>query len=333
MNILITSVGRRSYMVEYFKDALTENDKVFAINNEKTYAMTLADHYEVCPAIYDESYIDFILAFCLKNNVTAIISLFDIDLPILAKNKSLFDQHSITLIISEFSFIETCNDKWLTYKFLTENNFRTPDTYLSLEKVKAALSSDELCFPLIVKPRWGMGSLGIFFADNEEDLDFYYKKTFETIQNSYLKFESQIDLENAVIIQEKLSGDEYGLDIHNSLKGDYIATVPKKKVAMRAGETDIAQVILDEKLINFGNLVANQTRHIGNLDVDLFIVSGEIYILELNARFGGQYPFSHLAGVNFPKVIVDQLENRPINNENITFSEITGSKDFTLKKI
>ena len=333
MNILITSVGRRSYMVEYFKDALETNDKVFAVNNEETYALTLADKYELCPPIYDEKYIDFILNFCLKNNVDAIISLFDIDLPVLAKNKNLFDEQGIILLISEFSFVEICNDKWLTYKFLVDNGFKTPKTYLSLNNAKDAIKAEELNYPLIVKPRWGMGSLGVNMADDEEELDFYYKKTAKTIQNSYLKYESQVDLNNAVVIQEKLGGEEYGLDVHNSLKGEYIATVPKKKIAMRAGETDIAKVLLDDQLIAFGKMLSSRTRHIGNLDVDIFKVSDDIYILEMNARFGGQYPFSHLAGVNFPKVIVDQLKNKPVSKEDLTFSEATGSKDFSLQKL
>lgn len=333
MNILITSVGRRSYMVEYFKAALTENDRVFAINNEMTYALTLADHYAICPAIYDDSYIKYILAFCLKNNIRAIISLFDIDLPVLTKNKELFDEHGIVLLLSAFSFIEICNDKWLTYKFLTENGFRTPQTFLSVNDAKEAIIAVEVCYPLIVKPRWGMGSLGVFVADNEEDLNFYYKKTSQTIENSYLRYESQMDINNAVVIQKKLKGEEYGLDILNSLQGEYIATVPKKKVAMRAGETDIAKVIVDQQLINFGERISERTGHIGNLDVDLFKVSGEIYILELNARFGGQYPFSHVAGVNFPKVIVDQLKNIPFDGADVTFKNMIASKDFKIREL
>ena len=76
---------------------------------------------------------------------------------------------------------------------------------------------------------------------------------------------------------------------------------------MRAGETDSAEIIYDTELIKLGKALSDNTNHIGNLDVDLFFVNNQFYILEMNCRFGGQYPFSHLAGVNFPKAIVQLL--------------------------
>ena len=305
----------------------------FSLSQVHLFRHISLDSYEICPNIYDESYINFVLQYCLTNNINAIISLFDIDLPILSKNKFLFEQHNITLIISDYEFIQVCNDKWLTYNYLRENNFNTPKSFLSLDDVYRDLKTNILKFPLIIKPRWGMGSLGVSIAESGEDLEFYYKKTLQTIERSYLKYESQFDLERAVIIQEKLNGEEYGLDIFNSLKGEYISTVPKKKIAMRAGETDIAEVQSNDQLIKFGKRLSAVTKHIGNMDVDVFNINGDFYVLEMNARFGGQYPFSHLAGVNFPKVIVDQLKNKSINVNDIQFLPTTGSKDFVIHKL
>src|SRR5690606_1988070 len=288
MNILITSTGRRAYMVDYFKAALNGNGKVFAANSEMTYALKKADEYVLTPGIYDTTYIDFILSYCVDNDIHAIISLFDIDLPVLAKNRYLFLDNDVKVIVSNYDFVSVCNDKWKTYEFIVNSGFNAPKSFINLSSVKEALDGCELKFPLIIKPRWGMGSLGIFEADNVEELELLYKKTKSAILKSYLRYESAESIDESIIIQEKLSGEEWGLDVFNDFAGKYLACVPKKKVAMRAGETDIAEISMDEELVSFGNQISSVTKHIGNIDVDFFIKDGVNYILEFNCRFGGQ---------------------------------------------
>ncbi len=85
MNILLSSVGRRSYMVRYFKKALGKNGLVHAGNSVETYAMQVADRSVITPLIYDTTYIDFLFDYCKKNDINAIIPLFDIDLPVLSR--------------------------------------------------------------------------------------------------------------------------------------------------------------------------------------------------------------------------------------------------------
>lgn len=57
MNILLTSVGRRTYMVNYFKEALQGKGLVHAANSVETYAMKIADQSVLTPLIYDGNYI------------------------------------------------------------------------------------------------------------------------------------------------------------------------------------------------------------------------------------------------------------------------------------
>lgn len=334
MNVLLTSVGRRAYMVNYFKEALANEGEVHAANSVETYAMKIADKSVLTPLIYEGNYIDFLLEYCKKNSINALISLFDIDLPVLAKNKQKFAEIKTTLVVSDFDFVQICNDKWLTYNFLVENGFNAPHSFLSVNDVLNALESKEINFPLIIKPRWGMGSIGIFEADNRDELIVLYQKTLNSINKSYLKHESAQAHLNSVIIQEKLLGDEYGLDIFNNLEGEILTCVPKKKLAMRAGETDSAEIIENQELFEIGKKMSQLSKHIGNLDVDCFWVDNKFYILEMNCRFGGQYPFSHLSGVNFPKAIINMLLNEPVGNELLKYSAGTvGIKDLVPIKL
>lgn len=309
MNILLTSTGRRTYLVEYFKKALQGKGKVYASNSIFTYTLTQADGYIITPNIYNENYITFLINYCKTNQIEAIISLFDIDLPVLAKNKALFEKNGIKLVVSDYNVTQICNDKWSTYEFLVRIGVRQTPSFISLAETKAAITDGIVSYPLFVKPRWGMGSIGIYKVDNEEELDVLYKKLNREIFNTYLKYESSVDVNSCIIIQQAIKGQEFGIEILNDLNGKHVATFAKKKVAMRSGETDIAETVDPKIFEDVASRISEHLRHIANLDVDCFVTDeGDIYVLEMNCRFGGQYPFTHNAGVNIPLQIIKWLD-------------------------
>lgn len=319
MNILLTSAGRRTYMVEYFKEVLNGNGEVHASNSDYTYTLGCADKYVLTPKIYDADYIDFLIQYCKENKITIVISLFDIDLPILAQNKTRFQEEGIMVIVSDTEVTKICNDKWLTYEFLVSIGLKQTPSFLNLSEVKSAILEGVVNYPLIIKPRWGMGSIGIYKVCNDEELDVLYKKLRREIFDTYLKYESQEDIDNSIIIQEMIKGQEYGLEILNDLNGDFVTCVAKKKIAMRSGETDVAEIVDNTSFLNIARNISTNLKHVANLDVDCFVTEdGQIYVLEMNCRFGGQYPFSHNAGVNFPKQIIAWVNGESTNVDDTT---------------
>ena len=79
MNILLTSVGRRAYMVKYFQEVLGEEGQVHVCNSDdRTVAFQYADKAVISPLIYDEAYIPFLLKYCKENQIKILISLFDL---------------------------------------------------------------------------------------------------------------------------------------------------------------------------------------------------------------------------------------------------------------
>ena len=326
MNVLLTSVGRRAYMVKYFKDALGADGQVHVCNSDDlTVAFHYADKAVVSPLIYSEEYIPFLLNYCKENKIGALVSLFDMDLPVLAKNKQRFEEIGTSVIVSSPEVIDVCNDKWKTYQFLKNNGFSTPKTYLTLQKTMLALESGELQYPIVIKPRFGCGSIALSIAEDELALLYYYSRNVRTINKTYLHFESD-SVEDKIIYQECLKGQEYGADIINDLQGDFCQVNVRKKVAMRAGETDIAELVDEPIIARELERLGKLTKHIGNMDTDVFLVDGKPYILEMNARFGGGYPFSHIGGAHLPKAIVEWLQGKEVDKQ--TLVSKTGIKAF-----
>lgn len=335
MNILLTSVGRRTYLVKYFKEALGDNGKIFVANSdEKSPAFAVADGSVVTPLIYDNEYISFLLDYCKKQKIDVIISLFDIDLPVLSKAKNEFRKAGVNVIVSDYEFVKICNDKWLTYLFLKEKGFNTINTYLDINKALFDIESKIISFPLIVKPRWGMGSISIFIANDFEELNIFYKKIKNDVKNNYLKYESSQDFDNCVIIQEKIDGQEYGLDIFNDLNGKFVNAAIKKKISMRSGETDCAITENNKELYLLAKKISKCSKHIANLDTDVFLTDKGPYVLEMNARFGGGYPFSHIAGANLPKTIIMWLQNEKVPKDMLSVEYgILAQKDINIVRL
>lgn len=312
MNIFFTCAGRRTYLLKYFKEQLNGNGLIIASDMQLTApALTIADVKEHVPAVYANDYIDVTIDICKKHNVNAIISLNDLELPILAENRKRFEEIGVTLIVSNKEVIDLCFDKYKTAKFLESIGLKSPKTYVNYTNAKMAIEEGKLEFPLVLKPRWGSGSIGIEFVSSIEELEDCYKMLMRKIKKSILSTASEGD--EYILIQEKIDGQEYGMDVMNDLNGNNRAISVKKKLAMRAGETDKAQIVSNNDIEEIGKLLGNHLKHIGNLDVDIFESKGEYYVLELNPRFGGGFPFSYEAGVNFPKAIIEWLKGNDIN--------------------
>lgn len=313
MNILFTCAGRRTYLLKYFKDNLSEGDKVVATDMQLSApALQVADVKLQVPAVYDPEYVNITLNICKEHMIDALISLNDLELPILAENKARFEELGIKVIVSSPEVIDIAFDKYKTAQWVKSLGLVAPKTYVRLEDVKKALAIGEIEFPLFMKPRWGSGSIGLESIADIEELDIYYNLLMKKIKKTILATASVGD--EYIMIQEKLTGNEFGLDIMNDLNGKNVGVSVKQKLAMRAGETDKAVTVDLPEVREMGRKIGEALGHIGNLDVDIMQrADGAYCVLELNPRFGGGFPFSYEAGVNMPKAIIQWVKGEEID--------------------
>lgn len=300
MNILILSAGTRNKIVQYFKKELKNKGKVIATDcSNLAPAIYEADKYYIVPKINDKNYINIILDICKKEKINTLISLIDPELSLIAKNINLFKEIGVNPIISDYEKVEMCFNKYEMYKFLTENNLKTPKSYISKNKFLEDLDNTKINFPVFVKPVKGSASLNINKVSTKEELEVIWKQ------------------EENLMIQEFMNGQEYGADVYiDMISNEPVAIFTKKKIKMRAGETDKSVSIKDEKLFELIKKFVKKTGFRGIIDIDIFKINEEYYISEVNPRFGGGYPHAYECGVNIPKMIVNNI-NGQINEEQI----------------
>lgn len=313
MNILFTCAGRRTYLLKYFKENLSVGDKVVATDMQLSApALQAADVKIQVPAVYDPKYIDITLDICKEQKIDALLCLNDLELPILAENKARFEALGVKVIVSDPAVIDIAFDKYKTAQWVESLGLNAPKTYVRLADAKKALAAGEISFPLFMKPRWGSGSIGLETIDDMEELEIYYHLLMKKIKKTILATASVGD--EYIMIQEKLTGKEYGLDIMNDLEGKNVGVSVKQKLAMRAGETDKAITVDIPEVYAMGRKIGENLKHIGNLDVDIMQrANGDYCVLELNPRFGGGYPFSYEAGVNMPKAIIQWVKGEKVD--------------------
>lgn len=317
MNILFTCAGRRTYLLKYFREQLAGQGKIIGADMQLTApALSAADIRVQVPAVYNPNYLDVLRQICVEHYVDVLISLNDLELPILSENKKSFEEIGVNVLVSKPEVIDICFDKVRTSEYMESIGLVTPKTYSNLDDALAGLHAGKINFPLVIKPRWGSASIGIEFVDNEEDLRIVYALIKRKIIKGILGEVSSHD-DNYILIQERIIGKEYGLDIINDLTGKNVAVAVKQKLSMRAGETDKATTVDNPELRRIGEIIGSNLGHIGNLDCDVLEMDGKYYVLELNPRFGGGFPFSYEAGVNLPKAIINWVQGKQFDLEQL----------------
>ncbi|MBM3328982.1 MAG: ATP-grasp domain-containing protein [Calditrichaeota bacterium] len=312
MNVLFTCAGRRNYLLQYFREELPSGSKIIAADASPfAPALADADIGYIVPESSSDNYIDILLDICMRERVALLIPLNDLELPILAEARDRFLSLGTFPLVSERSVIDICGDKYVTGAFCARNGINYPHTMLDIDETLAALEKNIVTFPLIIKPRWGSASIGIQTAKDLKELGTSYALVKRQIESSLLRHFGDGRTESNILIQQKLIGTEYGLDVINDLAGENRGVAIRRKITMRAGETDRAEIVENDAIYRIGVTIGRFLRHIGNLDCDIFVVGEDIFLLEMNPRFGGGYPFSHFAGLNLPAALIAWVQGQP----------------------
>ena len=294
MNILILSAGTRNKIVQYFVKTLNEQGKVIATDmSNLAPAIYDADKFYIVPKMTDPTYLDVILKICKEENISGVLSLIDPELSLLAKNKDKFNEIGTTVIGSSYELCEMSLDKYQMFLWLNKNGYNCAKSYMDKEKFYEDVINENITYPVFVKPTRGSASIAISKVYDKETVELLFAH------------------DEGLMIQEFLNGQEIGADVYiDMISGEIISIFTKKKLKMRAGETDKAVSFKDEKLFDLIKKFVSEAGYRGQIDIDIFEINGEYYISEVNPRFGGGYPHAYESGCNHMKFIANNLEGK-----------------------
>jgi carbamoyl-phosphate synthase large subunit len=301
MNILILSAGRRvslflsfqkelkKYFPEsdvYTIDANPERSSVCQINKRNSAQISM---------VHDADYVKNLTNFVQRNNIKIIIPTIDTELKVLSDLKEEFATFGCEIVISDKEFIENCQDKENQKDFFELFDIKTPQIY----------KRNKITYPAFAKPKNGSRSQGIVYLNSPEDMS-------ERIKN-----------DQNLMFMELVSADDYQeftVDMYFTKDSSLLSLVPRERLAVRDGEISIGRTVKGKLYKNLLEKFSYLKGARGCITAQFFYSAkaNQLLGIEINPRFGGGYPLSRAAGVNFQENIIQEYA---LQNKNLIFND------------
>ncbi|MCW8934283.1 MAG: ATP-grasp domain-containing protein [Gammaproteobacteria bacterium] len=254
------------------------------------------------------SFIQFIADFVELNEIEAVIPVTDITTLPITKNKHLLNNCKIPF--ANYDVVDTAANKASIIETARKLNIDIPesiiiDNYKQLKERKITIP-----FPLVIKPArsrvltdQGWLFTTVTYANDPEDLD-----------NQLSKYPDKIF---PVILQEKIVGPGLGIFMCFD-KGKSIAAFSHKRLREKPPSGGVSvlrmSVPLDPLALSFSENLLSEINWQGIAMVEYKIDNRDNRpkLMEINGRFWGSLQLAIHAGVDFPKLLVDSLDNRII---------------------
>lgn len=240
-------------------------------------------------------FVDGIVQLCADDGIDVVFSTVDVELPALAARR-----HELGAVLAAptLETLEVCLDKYRLAEACA-TALRVPTTRL----LDADGVREPWQFPVIVKPRRGAGSRGVRLVASRDDLE-------------------SMPLDDALIIQEHLPGDEFSVDVFADAAGSVVAAVPRTRTRVDSGVSIAGRTVRDELLESTASAVAKAIGLSGVANVQLrYDSAGVPALLEVNPRFPGAMPLTIAAGVDMPSLALDLALGRAVPST-VDFAEI-----------
>lgn len=292
LTILVSSCGRRVQLMESLRaDARALGVDLTLLGSDvdigTSAAAQKADAAFSEPRVNTPQFLPALLKLCRAQGVNLVIPTIDPSIPIFAKAREEFRQEGIDLVVSAPAVAEIANNKLKTFAWLDQAGIPTPRTF-TLDEARS--ESTRCRYPLIAKPVSGSGSAGIRQILHAVEL---YDPLFD----------------QGYLVQEWIAGTEYTVNMYFDLQaGRLRCVIPHKRIEVRSGEVAKGMTLRHAKLEAVANDIGAKLSGARGCICFQAIedAAGRIFVIEINARFGGGFPLAHRAGARFTAWLMEE---------------------------
>ena len=320
--IVLGSAGHRPWLFEWFKEALHRlgiSGEVIALGHDpRSPGFQAADRGVVMPPYNSDSYQGQMTEWFASERPSLFLSLNDYEHVVLADGLAREIRRLGCAVGGVAPGNDIAADKYVMASELSARGIQTPATRLGSESrqvARRAGTNDRF----VVKHRFGSGSSGIQIVGAEDLPDAVACSMRDALNARGISVRSDPDL---VVVQDFLSGSEHGIYGVFSVDEEpgLLGVLAQRKIRMRHGGTDCAvtvdAAIFDEGMRTIGTVLG--PRGIVNVDV-IVDEHGTCSVIDINPRFGGGYPFMHLAGADVPSVLVQSALGLQVDGTSMAY--------------
>lgn len=300
MRILITGAGGAA-AISVWKSLGAEHELHMADMDPLAAGLYLVPEAQrlIIPRGDDPQLVEALHDACTARSIEMLLPTVDAELFPLAMARGRFEAMGVTLPISPAECLRLCRDKQL---LLDRVRGEVPvPTYEPLTQ-EAADRVDS--YPRFVKPRLGAGSRGVAKIVRREDLEKQPK-------------------DGSVLLQEYLPGEEFSVDVYVRRDGVVVGAVPRERMKVDSGIAVASRTVNVPEVIQSAIRTAEVIGIRGVANVQFKRAADGVFkLLEVNPRFPGTLPLTAAAGVDMPRLMVDEAMGRPLPDQLMPFTEL-----------
>lgn len=281
-------------------------DLIVADVNCEASGRFLNDQFEQVLSADDPEFIPDLLRICIKHNIDVIFPLVTKELFKLSKEKKIFSDHGIKIIVSDYESLKIANDKSALYNHLKIKNISTPNFKVAKTFTEVIEAFEQLGYPknpICIKPSISNGSRGVRIIDNSiDEFDLLFKHKPNSLYMTFDKLkEILVDKEfPELLISEVLPGEEYTIDTIVT-KGRAEIVLPRIRTKMNGGISVAGSFEENNEIINYCKEIISSLNLDGPIGLQVKkSESGIFKILEINPRIQGTSIAAIGLGINLP---------------------------------